>query len=80
MSGPRRPDLAWDPISCEQAEIRRLQPYQATKGYLCPGCNQVIEPGTGHLVVVPLRATEMRRHWHSPCWAARGRRPPGRRT
>lgn len=59
-------------------EIRRVQPYQATKAYLCPGCNQVIPTGTGHLVVVPLDAPDLRRHWHDPCWGQRGRRHPGR--
>ncbi len=44
-----------------------MQPYQATKEYLCPGCNQEIRPGTGHLVVVPLAEPGMRRHWHTPC-------------
>jgi hypothetical protein len=59
-------------------EIMRVQPYEATKRYLCPGCNQDIEIGTGHLVVVPLDATDLRRHWHHPCWANRHRRRPGR--
>ena len=34
-------------------EVRRVQPYQATKAYLCPGCNRDIPAGTGHLVAVP---------------------------
>lgn len=59
-------------------EVRRIQPFQATKTYLCPGCNQDIGPGTGHLVVVPLEAPDLRRHWHQPCWAHRDRRHPGR--
>lgn len=59
-------------------EVRRIQPYQARKRYLCPGCNQTIEPGTGHLVVVPRSAPDLRRHWHRPCWEARARRRPGR--
>ena len=49
-------------------EVRRVQPYQATKTYVCPGCNQEIRPGTGHVVVVPLDAPDLRRHWHHPCW------------
>lgn len=49
------------------AEMHKMQPYQATKEYLCPGCNQEIRPGTGHLVVVPLAEPGMRRHWHTPC-------------
>jgi hypothetical protein len=59
-------------------EVRRIQPFQATKTYLCPGCNQDIVPGTGHLVVVPLEAPDLRRHWHQSCWAHRHQRRPGR--
>lgn len=59
-------------------EVRRVQPYQATKVYLCPGCNQDIPAGTGHVVVVPLEAPDLRRHWHSACWDHRERRRPGR--
>jgi hypothetical protein len=62
----------------EPVEVRRIQPYQAEKRYLCPGCNQDIEPGTGHLVVIPPDAPDLRRHWHHPCWANRHRRRPGR--
>lgn len=59
-------------------EVRRVQPYQARKTYRCPGCNQDIAAGTGHVVVVPLDAPDLRRHWHAPCWASRARRRPGR--
>lgn len=62
----------------EEVEVRRVQPYQATKSYLCPGCNGDIPSGTGHLVVVPVTAADQRRHWHHPCWANRARRRPGR--
>ncbi len=62
----------------EEVEVRRVQPYQATKRYLCPGCNQDIAPGLGHLVVVPVTAPDLRRHWHHACWANRHRRRPGR--
>ena len=34
-------------------EVRRVQPYQAVKSYVCPGCAQEIPSGTFHLVVVP---------------------------
>ncbi len=57
-----------------EVEVRRIQPYQAVKAYLCPGCNQVIAVGTGHLVVVPLDAPDLRRHWHLACWEYRDRR------
>jgi hypothetical protein len=60
-------------------EIRRIQPYEARKVYICPGCNQDIPVGMGHLVRVPDGAPEDRRHWHRGCWQARHRRRPGRR-
>ena len=56
-------------------EVRRIQPYEATKRYLCPGCHGEIPPGTGHVVVVPHDAPDLRRHWHHPCWTHRHRRP-----
>ncbi|HEV3450809.1 MAG TPA: hypothetical protein VG869_06340 [Acidimicrobiia bacterium] len=58
-------------------EVRRVQPYQATKTYRCPGCDHPIGPGTGHVVVVPSGAVEDRRHWHTACWGRASR--PGRR-
>ncbi len=64
----------------DDADVRFIQPYQATKTYLCPGCNQDIVPGTGHMVVVPRDAVDLRRHWHRGCWNARHRRRPGRST
>lgn len=62
----------------DELEVRAVQPYQARKTYLCPGCNQDIAAGMGHLVVVPLAAPELRRHWHRPCWAHRATRRAGR--
>ncbi len=59
-------------------EVRPVQPYEARKAYLCPGCNQEIAAGTGHVVVVPAEAPDLRRHWHRPCWEHRERRRPGR--
>ena len=53
-----------------------IQPYQATKTYLCPGCNRDIPPGMGHLVAIPFEAVDLRRHWHKGCWAGRSRRAP----
>jgi hypothetical protein len=63
-------------VDGSSVEIRRVQPYQATKAYLCPGCNQDIPAGTGHLVVVPTEAPDLRRHWHRSCWDARATRRP----
>jgi hypothetical protein len=49
------------------------------KTYRCPGCDQEIRPGVGHIVVWP--ADERgdltdRRHWHTACWRAQARRAP----
>lgn len=60
-----------DPSVLGEVEVRRIQPYQAVKTYLCPGCNREIPPGTGHYVVVPLDAPDLRRHWHRGCWDRR---------
>ena len=62
----------------DETEVRPVQPYEARKAYLCPGCNHEIPAGTGHLVVVPAEAPDLRRHWHRPCWEHRDRRHPGR--
>jgi hypothetical protein len=67
-----------DPLSGYVAEVRRIQPYQATKRYICPGCNQDIESGVGHVAVIPREAPDLRRHWHSACWDRRAARRPGR--
>jgi hypothetical protein len=70
----------WNPVGGDDAEleVRRIQPYQARKTYICPGCNQDIPPGVGHVVVVPREAPDLRRHWHNGCWTNRTRRRPGR--
>ena len=54
-----------------------MQPYAARKRYLCPGCEGMIEPGVGHLVVVPEDAPDLRRHWHHGCWHLEQRRRHG---
>ena len=74
------PENAYDAFRdpADEVEVRPVQPYQARKPYLCPGCQQEIGLGVGHVVVVPLAAPDLRRHWHRPCWAHRGRRLPGR--
>ncbi len=48
--------------------VHPVQPYQATKVYVCPFCEQAIEEGVGHVVVVPEDAPDLRRHWHRGCW------------
>jgi len=67
---PDRPD----PSDGDDTEVRYVQPYQATKTYVCPGCNQDIPPGQGHLVAVPTGAPDLRRHWHRGCWVNRRNR------
>lgn len=54
-----------------------------TKAYTCPGCSQQIPSGTSHVVTWredsffgTQTALDERRHWHTSCWAARGRRGP----
>jgi hypothetical protein len=49
-------------------DVRVLQPFQATKAYQCPSCNQTITKGTANIVVVPRPNPEVRRHFHAPCW------------
>lgn len=55
-------------------EVRRVQPYEATKEYVCPGCNREISIGMGHYVCVPADAADLRRHWHYACWDNRATR------
>ena len=76
---PQRPRFVTDPETGSTAELRRVQPYAALKQYRCPGCNQDIRPGTGHVVVVPLGDPGNRRHWHTACFEQSGVRRPGRR-
>ena len=56
------------PSWLDDVEVRFLQPYQATKAYRCPSCHRDIPDGTGHYVVVPREAPDLRRHWHRGCW------------
>jgi len=64
-------DVAWPE---DDVDTQRVQPYQATKEYVCPGCHGVIPVGEGHLVVVPKLAPDLRRHWHHACWEHRHNR------
>jgi hypothetical protein len=56
-----------------RVDVRRVQPYQAVKSYVCPGCQQEIPVGMGHYVAVPSDAPDLRRHWHYACNARRTR-------
>ena len=58
------------------AETRFVQPYEAVKLYLCPGCNRDIERGVGHIVAIPREAVDLRRHWPRGCWNGRATRTP----
>lgn len=56
------------------------------RAYRCPGCDQLIAPGTAHVAAWRADAVwgddaalDSRRHWHTACWAARGTRRPTRR-
>ena len=70
MSPSPHPDLWAD----DAVETRFVQPYEAQKGYVCPGCHRDIPAGTGHVVAVPLDAPDLRRHWHRGCWTNRASR------
>ena len=62
----------------ESYEVRTTTVGDGT--YRCPGCDQLIAPGLGH--VVAWRADSDggdRRHWHTACWANRERRTVTRR-
>lgn len=41
--------------------------------YRCPGCDQELL-GLPHVVAWPQGRPDDRRHWHTACWSARGRR------
>lgn len=60
--------------SLPEVTVTPVQPYQARKEYICPGCQHPIPPGTFHLVVVPDEAADLRRHWHHGCWYKETRR------
>ena len=70
--------------------VRQVTGSASTRAYRCPGCDQEIRPATPHVVAWPASFREdgsdegtqddaelaQRRHWHSACWRARGRRGP----
>lgn len=61
-----------------EVTVTPVQPYQARKEYICPGCDNTIPPGTFHLVVVPDDEPDLRRHWHRGCWFKEQRRLYGK--
>lgn len=67
-----------------ESTVRRVR--GSAKSYRCPGCDQLISPGTSHVVAWANThllgadaALADRRHWHVSCWEARHRRRPDRR-
>jgi hypothetical protein len=62
--------------------VRSITGSASTKNYRCPGCDHEIRPATPHVVAWPAedgereRGLGQRRHWHTACWRARGRRGP----
>lgn len=60
-----------------EVTVNPIQPHQAVKSYICPGCEATIPPGTFHVVVIPAEAVDLRRHWHHGCWHKELRRVLG---
>ncbi|WP_329312087.1 ATP/GTP-binding protein [Streptomyces sp. NBC_01262] len=59
----------------EEWFVRPIAGSTAGKHYRCPGCDQEIPPGVGHLVAWPeYGGVDDRRHWHRACWNAKDRR------
>ena len=61
--------------------VRQVTGSAATRAYRCPGCDHEIRPATPHVVAWPAGEDDDagladRRHWHTACWRARGRRGP----
>jgi hypothetical protein len=54
--------------------VRSVAGTASGRPYRCPGCDQELRPGTPHVVAWPEGRPDDRRHWHTPCWQARGRR------
>ncbi|WPO87797.1 hypothetical protein SCB71_06015 [Herbiconiux sp. KACC 21604] len=77
-SGLDRMISGWKRVEQRRTGEWNVQPVSgaaAVKEYTCPGCGQVIAPGTAHLVT--WRADGVlgdtsdlaaRRHWHTHCW------------
>lgn len=62
-----------------QFNVRNIP--SGAKEYRCPGCQQMIRPGTPHIVAWTEDTLwgaeygiEGRRHWHNSCWRARDTR------
>ncbi len=62
------------PPPLEGYVVRRVSAVAADKAYRCPGCDNPIAPGVGHVVAWPESRPEDRRHWHLHCWRVVARR------
>ena len=58
--------------------VQNVPARNASKPYVCPGCNQTVQVGTAHVVAWPdtpaigaTSAVEQRRHWHTSCRSRR---------
>ena len=58
----------------EDGHVVRSVSGSGGRSYRCPGCDQELPGGTPHVVVWPEGREDDRRHWHTACWTARGRR------
>ncbi len=54
--------------------VRRVAGSAPGRAYRCPGCDHELDGGTPHVVAWPEGRSDDRRHWHTACWSARGRR------
>jgi hypothetical protein len=54
--------------------IRSITGARSGTPYRCPGCDQELSRAVPHLVAWPEGRPDDRRHWHTACWEARGRR------
>lgn len=54
--------------------VRSVPGTVSPRPYRCPGCDQELPAGLPHVVAWPAGRPEDRRHWHTACWVARGRR------
>lgn len=76
-NGRRKVEAVEDGPDGEQWYVRHIPGTSATKVYRCPGCDQEIGVGLPHVVAWQVDGpVDARRHWHTGCWRARGRRAP----
>lgn len=75
MGDPLQPDDPFLPTLAGYV-VHRVPAYRAAKRYVCPGCQNDVPSGQGHVVAWPDHLPDDRRHWHLHCWrvaAGRGR-------